>query len=67
MPKFECPKCGKPVTIPEGRTEPFWYCPTCGYRMTITYKIEKIDGDPISFLMKRAGMEVPDNGKNKTD
>ena len=59
MPTFECPKCGKPVSIPEGRKDSFWYCPHCGYCMTITYKIEKVDGDPVSFLLKRAQSDKP--------
>lgn len=56
MVKVQCPKCGKPVDVPEGRE--VYYCKECGYRLTISYTLEKIEGDPVSYLLKRAGKEV---------
>ena len=52
--KATCPKCGKETPFAEGMETV--YCMWCDYKMTITYKIEKIEGNPVSFLLKRAGM-----------
>ena len=49
---FNCPKCNEKVFIPEGID--FYECPFCDYMITVSYKIEKIDGDPVSYLLKRA-------------
>jgi uncharacterized Zn finger protein (UPF0148 family) len=52
MLKAKCPKCGTETPYAEGTEEV--YCMLCDYKMTITYKVEKIEGDPVSYLLKRA-------------
>lgn len=52
MPKAKCPKCGTETPFAEGMEEV--YCMLCDYKMKVTYKIEKIEGDPVSYLLKRA-------------
>jgi ribosomal protein S27AE len=50
--KAICPECGEETGFAEGTKEV--YCMRCDYKMKITYKVEKIEGDPLSFLLKRA-------------
>lgn len=61
MPKTNCPKCEKEITFKEG-VEQIW-CPKCGYRLTVHYKIEKIVGDPVSYLMKRSNEPDPEKSE----
>lgn len=52
MPKARCPHCGHITPFNEGDEEVT--CERCDYKMTVHYKIEKIEGDPVSFLLKLA-------------
>ncbi len=50
--KAKCPNCGRPTPYKEGveKADCIW----CNYKIKITYKIEKIEGNPVSYLLKRA-------------
>ena len=61
MPKVKCPKCGVETGFAEGMETV--YCMRCDYKMTIHYKLEKIEGDPVSYLLKRAST-TPDTAKS---
>jgi len=53
MPQVRCPNCGHTTGFAEGMEKVF--CEMCDYEMTIHYKVEKIVGDPVSYLLvKRA-------------
>lgn len=58
MPKVRCPHCGEITEFTEGEEKVV--CERCDYEMTIHYKIEKVEGDPVSFLLKRAQTNVDD-------
>jgi hypothetical protein len=56
LPEAKCPECGKLIGYAEGMETV--YCMWCDYKMTITYKVEKIEGDPVSYLLKRSKSSV---------
>lgn len=58
--KVRCPHCGHVTKAVQGVEEVA--CERCGYKITIHYKLEKIEGDPVSFLLKRASS---DNNESK--
>ena len=56
MPKVNCPKCGFVTEFIEGDEKV--QCERCAYPMTLHYKIEKIEGSPVSYLLKRAKSDL---------
>lgn len=52
MAKVRCSHCGHITKFEEGQETVF--CERCGFEMRIHYEVEKIEGDPVSFLLKRA-------------
>lgn len=56
--KIRCPKCGHVTKAVQGVETVT--CERCNYPMTIHYKVEKIEADPVSFLLQRATSDNKD-------
>jgi predicted amidophosphoribosyltransferase len=54
MPQTYCPDCGHQTRYTEGIENVF--CKQCGREMTFKYSIEKIEGEPVTWLLKHAGL-----------
>lgn len=50
--KVKCPKCGYVSTFNLG--DEVVRCERCNYKMKVHYKLEKIKGDPVTYLLDRA-------------
>jgi predicted amidophosphoribosyltransferase len=52
MPQTYCPDCGHKTRYTEGVENVC--CKRCGRSMSFKYSIEKIEGDPVTWLLHRA-------------
>lgn len=64
MPKARCSHCGHVTGFAEGMTEV--YCECCDFKMTIRYKVEKIEGDPVSYLLNRSKSIVDEKSEERS-
>jgi hypothetical protein len=66
MPQTYCPDCGHNTRYVEGVDSVI--CKQCNRLMTFKYTIEKIEGDPVTWLLHRAEL-LPSiaNGEIKKD
>jgi hypothetical protein len=56
MPEAKCSVCGEKTPYAEGMDTV--YCMRCDYKMTITYKVEKVEGDAVSYLLHRSKVKT---------
>ena len=54
MPLTYCPDCGHNNRYVEGIEKIF--CKRCGRKIEFQYSIEKIEGDPVTYLLNRAAL-----------
>jgi predicted amidophosphoribosyltransferase len=65
LPLTYCPDCGHKTHYTEGVENVF--CKCCGREMKFKYFIEKIEGDPVTWLLNRAELKESDSSQLKVE
>lgn len=62
LPLTYCPECGHSTRYTEGVESVT--CKQCGYELKFKYSIEKIEGDPVTWLLHRAGLNKTNQSRS---